>query len=143
MLAPNYRWARTRTVSSFAVPSLQGLLDDRQDIPFDILGQTVPRGRAAAIIAMILVAMALCWLSWRVGSPLMTEIRTSQFNVKARGLRALAPKRRTEATHWDAMISERFGDQVEPHHIEINGTTECEADHRDMATMTVPGTFKV
>ena len=48
--------------------------------------------RLAAIVAVILVATALPWLSWRVGSPRMTEIGTIVFNVKTHGLRALAPK---------------------------------------------------
>ena len=48
--------------------------------------------RRVAIVAMIFVATALFWLSWRVGSPLMTEIRTVTSNVGNHGLRALAPR---------------------------------------------------
>jgi hypothetical protein len=48
--------------------------------------------RSAAIVAVFLVVTALSWISWRVGSPLMTEIRTSVFSAKNHGLRALAPR---------------------------------------------------
>jgi hypothetical protein len=48
--------------------------------------------RTIATIAMVLVVGALCWLSWRVGSPLMTEVRTTVTNATSHGLRALAPR---------------------------------------------------
>jgi hypothetical protein len=48
--------------------------------------------RTITIVAIVLVATGLCWLSWRVGSPLMTEIRTAEANLKSHGLRYLAPR---------------------------------------------------
>jgi hypothetical protein len=32
--------------------------------------------RTVAIVAMVLVATALCWLSWRAGSPLWDRLKT-------------------------------------------------------------------
>ncbi len=48
--------------------------------------------RTVAIVAFALAVTVLSWLSWRAGSPLLTEIRANVTNVKSQGLRVLAPK---------------------------------------------------
>jgi hypothetical protein len=95
------------------------------------------------MVAIILVNTALCWLSCRVGSPLMREIRIIAFNVKNHGLRALAPKRRTKATHRDAMIWKQLGDQVEPRNIMIVEPRSGSADRGIRATRIAPDAFKL
>jgi hypothetical protein len=37
--------------------------------------QKTPGSREWAIAALLVVAAALCWISWRAGSPLMSGIR--------------------------------------------------------------------
>ena len=43
------------------------------------------RSREWAIATLIVVAAALCWISWRAGSPLMSGIR--EYNVVAELMR--------------------------------------------------------
>ena len=43
------------------------------------------------IVALLAIAAALSWLSWHIGSPLMTEIHAKATSVKARGLQVLVP----------------------------------------------------
>ena len=36
------------------------------------------------ILALLAIATALCWLSWRVGSPLMTTIQNTDVELELR-----------------------------------------------------------
>jgi hypothetical protein len=36
------------------------------------------------VVTLLVVAMGLCWLSWRVGSPLMTTIRNTDVELELR-----------------------------------------------------------
>jgi small neutral amino acid transporter SnatA (MarC family) len=40
--------------------------------------------KTVVVVTLLVVAMGLCWLSWRVGSPLMTTIRNTDVELELR-----------------------------------------------------------
>jgi hypothetical protein len=47
--------------------------------------------RTVAIVAVVLAATALCWLSWRAGSPLLDGIRAIDVELELRNLQTPIP----------------------------------------------------
>jgi hypothetical protein len=47
-----------------------------------------PRSREWAIAALLVLAAALCWISWRIGSPLLSGIRNVDVELELRNLQA-------------------------------------------------------
>jgi small neutral amino acid transporter SnatA (MarC family) len=46
--------------------------------------RTATNKKTLVVVTLLLVATALCWLSWRVGSPLMTTIRNTDVELELR-----------------------------------------------------------
>ena len=46
--------------------------------------RSATNNRALVVVTLLAVATALCWISWRVGSPLMTTIRNTDVELELR-----------------------------------------------------------